>query len=42
MVIAGGWALDLALGRQTRAHEDVDVAVLRSEHEQLREFFAAT
>ena len=29
--IAGGWALDLALGRQTREHGDVDVAVLRSD-----------
>ena len=23
--IAGGWAIDLALGRSTRAHGDVDV-----------------
>ncbi len=27
--IAGGWALDLFLGRQTREHRDLDVAVLR-------------
>jgi hypothetical protein len=27
--IAGGWALDLFLGAQTREHDDVDVAVLR-------------
>jgi hypothetical protein len=25
----GGWAIDLFLGRQTRPHKDVDVAVLR-------------
>ena len=36
--IAGGWALDLALGRQTRTHKDVDIAVLRPDHEQLRRF----
>jgi Aminoglycoside-2''-adenylyltransferase len=27
--VAGGWALDLFLGRETRTHEDLDVAVLR-------------
>ena len=29
--IAGGWAIDMALGRKTREHGDVDVAVLRSD-----------
>ncbi len=27
--IAGGWALDLHLGRQTRSHRDTDLGVLR-------------
>ena len=27
--IAGGWAIDLHMGRQSRAHADVDVVVLR-------------
>lgn len=27
--VAGGRALDLWMGRQTRAHQDVDVAILR-------------
>jgi hypothetical protein len=27
--IAGGWSIDLTVGRQTREHEDVDVLVLR-------------
>lgn len=27
--IAGGWAIDLHLGRQTRAHADIDVLILR-------------
>ena len=29
--IAGGWAIDLHLGRQTRAHADVDVLLLRTD-----------
>lgn len=30
--VAGGWAIDLHLGRATRPHGDVDVAVYR--HDQ--------
>ncbi len=37
--IAGGWSIDLNLGRTTREHEDVDVLVLRRDldalHQQL-------
>ncbi|MGZ4472804.1 MAG: nucleotidyltransferase domain-containing protein, partial [Nocardioidaceae bacterium] len=29
--IAGGWAIDLHLGRQRRAHADVDVLFLRAD-----------
>jgi len=29
--IAGGWAIDLFVGRQTRKHEDTDVLVLRND-----------
>ena len=29
--IAGGWAVDLALGRETRRHEDMDIAVMRGD-----------
>jgi len=28
---AGGWALDLYFGRQTRTHEDIDVIILRED-----------
>ncbi|GAA0314785.1 nucleotidyltransferase domain-containing protein [Kineococcus aurantiacus] len=35
--IAGGWAIDLHLGRRTRAHDDIDVLVLRPHLPQLRE-----
>lgn len=38
--IAGGWALDLECGRGTRPHKDVDIAVLRGEHEALRTYLA--
>lgn len=34
--IAGGWATDLFLGEQTREHEDVDVAILRSDEQSFR------
>jgi hypothetical protein len=34
--VAGGWALDLALGRVTRPHADVDVAVFRQDQDALR------
>ncbi len=33
--IAGGWAVDLSLGRQTRPHRDTDVAVLRRDQPTL-------
>jgi hypothetical protein len=34
--IAGGWAIDLALGRVTRPHSDVDVALFRDDQAALR------
>jgi aminoglycoside-2''-adenylyltransferase len=36
--IAGGWAIDLFLGRSTRPHADVDIAVWRDEQRDLRRF----
>jgi hypothetical protein len=38
--IAGGWALDLALGRATRAHADIDIAVFREDQTALRSALA--
>jgi len=38
--IAGGWAIDLFLGQETRAHDDVDVAVLRDDQSELRTHLA--
>ena len=34
--LAGGWALDLFLGRQTRGHHDIDAQVLRPHLSHLR------
>lgn len=38
--IAGGWAIDLFLGRQTREHADLDVGLLRGDEPKLFERFA--
>jgi hypothetical protein len=37
--IAGGWAIDLFLGEQTRAHEDIDVQILRRDQLDIRALF---
>lgn len=37
--IAGGWAIDLFLGRQTREHEDIDVQTLRRDQHAVRALF---
>lgn len=34
--IAGGWALDLFAGHESRTHADVDIAILRADQQQLR------
>lgn len=36
--VAGGWAVDLAAGRRTRGHANVDVAVMRDALGELRRF----
>lgn len=38
--VAGGWAIDLFLGRQTREHEDIDVSFLRRDQDAVRSLFA--
>jgi Aminoglycoside-2''-adenylyltransferase len=35
--VAGGWALDLWLGTQTRPHEDIEICVPRSDWPEVRE-----
>lgn len=36
--IAGGWALDLFIGHQTRTHDDIDILVLRSDQQVLHQY----
>lgn len=38
--VAGGWALDLFLGRLTRSHADVDLAIFRDDQGQLHRHLA--
>ena len=35
--IAGGWALDLFVGRQTRVHTDIEISVYRGDEDKVRE-----
>jgi hypothetical protein len=37
-MVAGGWAIDLYLGRLTRAHKDVEVAIFREDQLALRAY----
>jgi Aminoglycoside-2''-adenylyltransferase len=39
--VAGGWAIDLFIGRVTREHEDVDIAILRGDQAELRSHLAS-
>jgi len=39
--VAGGWALDLFLGRRTREHADLDLAIWRADQEKLRAALAS-
>ena len=34
--VVGGWAIDLFLGEQTRAHDDLEIAVLRADFTTVR------
>ena len=37
--VAGGWAIDLVLGHQTREHADLDLAIWRADQNKLRAAF---
>lgn len=37
--VAGGWAIDLFVGRVTRPHEDIEVAILRRDQRVIRRHF---
>lgn len=36
--VAGGWAMDLYLGRITREHSDIEIAILREDQLELRSY----
>lgn len=38
--IAGGWAIDLFLGRETRAHGDLEIGIYRADQMRLQRYFA--
>ncbi|WP_458354212.1 nucleotidyltransferase domain-containing protein [Peribacillus frigoritolerans] len=35
---AGGWAIDLFIGRETREHQDIEIALLREDQLYLKEY----
>lgn len=37
--IAGGWALDLYIGRKTRYHEDIEIGIFRKDQLYLKNYF---
>lgn len=37
--VAGGWAIDLFIGRTSRLHDDVDVAVFREDQQAIHAFW---
>jgi hypothetical protein len=38
--IAGGWAIDLRLGKVTREHEDVDICIFREYTQKILDYFS--
>ncbi|GIP30528.1 hypothetical protein J23TS9_56580 [Paenibacillus sp. J23TS9] len=37
--IAGGWSIDLAIGRQTREHGDIDIVIFREHTQEALDYF---
>ena len=38
--IAGGWAMDLGIGRMTREHEDMDICIFREHAQEALDYFS--
>ncbi|HEX5563842.1 MAG TPA: hypothetical protein VFX34_02680, partial [Sporosarcina sp.] len=38
--VAGGWAIDLFLGNQTREHSDIEIAILREDQHRMKNSLA--
>ncbi len=39
-LIGGGWAIDLFLGHETRAHQDIEIVIFRPDQQALRLYLA--
>ena len=39
--VVGGWAIDLWLGRETRPHDDLEIAILRADFPRIRDHLSA-
>ncbi len=39
-LIAGGWAVDLFLGRVTRSHKDIEIAIMRADQAAVRAYLS--
>jgi len=39
--VAGGWAIDLYLGKITRPHEDIEIAIFRQDQDALHDYLDA-
>lgn len=39
--ICGGWAIDLALGKKTRDHDDIDIGIFREDQINLRHYLSS-
>ena len=37
-MVAGGWVIDLFIGRETRSHQDIEIAIPRKEQLQLQTY----
>lgn len=38
--IAGGWAIDLYIGKETREHKDIEIAVFRKDQLFLKDYLS--
>lgn len=38
--VAGGWAIDLFVGKETRNHDDIEIAIFRKDQIALQNYFA--
>ncbi|MDN7242371.1 hypothetical protein QWY14_11205 [Planococcus sp. N028] len=38
--IAGGWAIDLFLGKETRSHSDIEIGIFRDDQETLKAYLS--